>query len=160
VLSPATKECVFNIYLWILRDMAVYFSPLNKCFSGLVPKYLQQETLWNAQRCPPTQFLTYCSDIQVWTWQSIYFASFWYMADRIPFQSNITSMRNHDQKRGRALQYDLYISVREFMYFPKFHSRQKAGFTSDTDEFVSGVLNFWHPWRFGSSWYKMHMKNI
>ena len=64
------------------------------------------------------------------------------MADLIPFQSNIKSMRNCDQKRGLALQYELYVSVREFMYFRKFHSRHKAVFTSDADEFVSGVLNF------------------
>ena len=117
------RRLKFNIYLWILRDMGVYISPLHKCLYGLVPKYLQQEKLWNAQRCSPTQFLTYWAGIQVWTWQSIYFSSFWYMADRIPFQSNIKSMRNCDQKRGLALQYELYVSVREFMYFQKFHSR-------------------------------------
>jgi len=159
VLSPVIKEGLLNIYVWILTDMIVYISSLNKCLFGFVPKYLQQETFWNAQRCSPTQFLTYWADMQVWTWQSIYFASFWYMADRIPFHSNIKSMRNCDQKRGLALQYELYISVREFMYFRKFHSGQKAFLTSDTDEFISGVLNFWHPWRFWSSWYRMHIKN-
>jgi len=70
------------------------------------------------------------------------------MADRIPFQSNIKSMRNCDQKRGLALQYELYISVREFMYFRKFHSRQKAGFTSDTDEFVFRCFEFLTPLTF------------
>lgn len=159
MLSPVIKKGLLNIYVWILTDMTVYISSLNKCLFGFVPKYLQQETFWNAQRCSPRQFLTYWADIQVWTWQSIYFASFWYMADTIPFQSNIKSMRNCDQKRGLALQYELYISVREFMYFRKFHSRQKAFLTSDTDEFVSGVLNFRHPWCFWSSWYRMHIKN-
>jgi len=36
--------------------MAVYISALNKCVFGLLPKYLQQETLWNAQRCSPNNF--------------------------------------------------------------------------------------------------------